>query len=60
MCISDLEEGPMGHKCTNCDFFIGKSKFNDLIEKMSKSKPRRCATGDEIEKNLSELNNLEV
>ncbi len=61
-CLSNLEETAEGHKCENegCDFFITKARYNELIAKMIKSKPRRTFVEDEVEDNLSELNNLEI
>lgn len=59
MCISDLKHNPSSaqHECTNCDFRIGAVKFDKIVGDLFKPK-RRCATGDSIEKNLSDLNNL--
>ena len=55
-CAGRVIKSEWGYNCAVCDFKISEVKFNDIINNMMRPKPR--VFRDEIEDNLSDLNNL--
>lgn len=55
-CACRLLKNEIGYGCCSCSFKIRESKFNDIINSMNR--PRRMIERDEVEDNLSGLNNL--
>lgn len=56
-CSSALEDTGSEHHCSNCEFRIGKAKFDQIVN--DKFKGKREIGSQDPEKNLSELNNME-
>lgn len=63
-CFSQLEAvlnphiGVTQHKCTICAFKIGIDKFENMVDSMRRSRPRRPYNNNDEDDNLSKLNNL--
>ena len=55
-CACRLLKNQIGYACCSCTFKIRESKFNDIINSLSRPKSR--VVRDEVEDNLSDLNNL--
>lgn len=55
-CACRLLRSELGYNCCSCSFKIRESKFNDIINSLSRPKSR--IVRDEVEDNLSDLNNL--
>ena len=62
MCNSVLDEqlSSKGHKCTGCDYFITKLRFEEMVMDMHSKKHKRDFSNQNTENNLSELNNMEL
>jgi hypothetical protein len=56
-CACGLIKSDIGYGCCNCTFKIREAKFNDIINSMMRPKSR-SSVRDEVEDNLSDLNNL--
>jgi len=55
-CACGLLKSEIGYNCCSCNFKIRESKFNDIINSMSRPKSR--IVEDDYDRNLGDLNNL--
>lgn len=55
-CGCPLIENEKGYNCCSCDFKIGKARFEEIVNDMYTARP--IGMRDEVEDNLSDLNNL--
>ena len=56
-CGCKLLKNQIGYGCCACSFKIRESRFNEMINSMMRP-PSRSSVRDEVEDNLSDLNNL--
>lgn len=58
-CLGDLERGETLHTCESCDFRIGTTRFDQIVNGMHNPKKNRFSDNEQ-EENQSDLNNLEL